>query len=52
MPFIVSFGILFLVHLFLPLGWSDDGVFLVKTSGVALSEFLVGSARPMTDAMT
>lgn len=52
MPFIVSFGVLLLVHLFLPLGWSDDGVFLVKTSGVTLSEFLVGSARPMTDAMT
>lgn len=46
------FVILFVVHLFLPLNWSDDAVFLKKTADKDILTFLNGSARPFTDGLT
>lgn len=51
-PFLILMISLLIVHLFLPLNWSDDAVFLVKSSNLNLKQFLIGSARPLTDAMT
>lgn len=46
------FLVLLIVHLFLPLNWSDDAVFLKKTADKDIFEFLNGSARPFTDGLT
>lgn len=52
LPFLILFCSLLVVHLFLPLNWSDDAVFAVKAAEMGLREFLSGSARPLTDALT
>lgn len=51
-PFIILMVLLLLVHLFLPLKWSDDAVFLIKSANTSLKQFLIGSARPLTDTLT
>jgi len=46
------FIILMAVHLFLPLNWADDAVFLKKAADKDILTFLNGSARPFTDGFT
>lgn len=41
-----------IIHIFLPLNWSDDAVFLKKTADKDIFTFLNGSARPLTDGLT
>lgn len=49
---LIFFGIALIVHLFLPLNWADDAVFLKKTENTDILAFLNGSARPFTDGLT
>lgn len=49
--FAALFVIAFAVHLFLPLKWSDDAVFL-KKAALPLAEFLNNTARPISDTVT
>ncbi len=49
---IILLFVLLIVHLFLPLNWSDDAVFLKKTADKDILTFLNGSARPFTDGLT
>ena len=44
LPFLILFCSLLVVHLFLPLNWSDDAVFAVKAAEMGLREFLSDSA--------
>lgn len=50
--FIVFFVAALIIHVFLPLNWSDDAVFLTKTADKDIFTFLDGSARPLTDGLT
>lgn len=50
--FLSLFAIALIVHLFLPLNWADDEVFLKKTADTDILTFLNGSARPFTDGLT
>lgn len=50
--YIILFSILLVVHIFLPLNWSDDAVFLKKSADKDILTFLNGSARPFTDGLT
>lgn len=50
--YIIFFLIALLVHIFLPLNWADDAVFMKKTANTDILTFLNGSARPFTDGMT
>lgn len=50
--FIIFFVIAFAIHIFLPLNWADDAVFLKKTADKDILTFLKGSARPFTDGLT
>ncbi len=51
-PFLILFAGALLVHLFLPLQWSDDAVFAKEASEMTLMVFLRGSSRLLTDTMT
>ena len=51
-PFFILFAGALLVHLFLPLSWSDDAVFAKEASELTLAAFLNGSSRLLTDTMT
>lgn len=44
--------ILLIAHIFLPLNWADDAVFMKKAAEKSIADFLSTSARPLTDAMT
>lgn len=50
--FLIFFSIALIIHLFLPLNWADDAVFLKKTANTDMLTFLNGSARPLTDGLT
>ena len=50
--YIVFFFAALVVHFFLPLNWSDDAVFYEKAASTTLDDFLLTSARPLTDAAT
>lgn len=50
--YIVFFIIALFIHMFLPLSWADDAVFMKKVAEVDILSFLNGSARPFTDGMT
>lgn len=50
--YIVFFFAALVVHFFLPLNWSDDAVFYEKAASTSLDDFLLTSARPLTDAAT
>ncbi|MDR3314841.1 MAG: hypothetical protein LBS96_10390 [Oscillospiraceae bacterium] len=43
---------LWLVHLLLPLHWSDDAIFFAKAAELALPDFLRSSSRVPVDALT
>lgn len=45
-------AVLFFIHIFLPLNWADDAIFMKKVYQLSISEFLKTSARPLVDAMT
>lgn len=49
---IIFFGSALIIHIFLPLNWSDDAVFLKKAADKDIFTFLTGSARPFTDGLT
>lgn len=51
-PFVILCAGALLVHLVLPLNWSDDAVFAQEASEMTLAAFLKGSSRLLTDAMT
>ncbi len=46
------YAIVFLVHLFLPMNWSDDKIFFSVAKQTPLSVFLSTSARPIIDTAT
>lgn len=49
----IYFGLIALfIHLFLPLNWADDKLFFEKAAQTDWSEFIKGSARPLTDSFT
>ena len=50
--YIAFFFAALVVHFFLPLNWSDDAVFYEKAASTTLDDFLLTSARPLTDAAT
>lgn len=50
--YIAFFFAALVVHFFLPLNWSDDAVFYEKAASTSLDDFLLTSARPLTDAAT
>ncbi|MBQ7837078.1 MAG: hypothetical protein IJ395_00475 [Clostridia bacterium] len=50
--YIVFFIIALFIHMFLPLSWADDAVFMKKVAEADILSFLNGSARPFTDGMT
>ncbi len=50
--YIAFFFVALAVHFFLPLNWSDDAVFYEKAASSSLDNFLLTSARPLTDAAT
>ncbi len=50
--YILMYLVLLAVHLVLPLNWGDDKIFVTKSADAGLVEFLQGSARPFTDALT
>lgn len=50
--FIVFFIIALFIHMFLPLNWADDAIFMKKVANADILSFLNGSARPFTDGMT
>ncbi|MBR4051281.1 MAG: hypothetical protein IKK09_12355 [Clostridia bacterium] len=50
--YIAFFFAVLAVHFFLPLNWADDAVFYEKAASTSLDDFLLTSARPLTDAAT
>ena len=50
--YIAFFFVALAVHFVLPLNWSDDAVFYEKAASTTLDDFLLTSARPLTDAAT
>ena len=50
--YIAFFFVALAVHFFLPLNWADDAVFYEKAASISLDDFLLTSARPLTDAAT
>lgn len=50
--YIIFFFVALAIHFFLPLNWSDDAVFYEKAASTSLDDFLLTSARPLTDAAT
>ena len=49
---IIFFLTALFIHLFLPLNWADDAIFMKKITDADILTFLNGSARPFTDGMT
>lgn len=50
--YIIFFVFALFIHMFLPLNWADDTVFMKKAANTDIISFLNGSARPFTDGMT
>ena len=50
-PFAVMLVLGLAVHLFLPLQWGDDAVFVHQTQEAGFSSFVAHSARPLVDAL-
>ncbi len=51
-PFFLLLIVAFAVHMFLPLSWADDEVFVEKAAAMSIGKFLETSARPISDAVT